>query len=384
MKDLLNTKHFYIFENQKFKIFKTMFESLFFTNSNKNYKSFAFKYGGKNKLSVLKIKIFYINFLKLTKKMSDNALKDRVKKFLQVERISKTEFGEIADKSKKRDLETNVIKLATFDDYKQQLKTFQDFISKDVFLYKISTADLNAFLDDIYINKALTAVTRNHYLQTLRTFFNYAEKHGFIMSNPAKNLDNIKPGIKKRLPIPENIINQIFKFLQENNENYYLLACNLLYCCFIRPSEICGLKIKDLSFKNQTIFISQEISKNKKNQVVTMPQNVVEMLLDLKIYRYPSDYYIIGRNFTPSRDKCSDKIIRAKWLKIRQKLRLSDSYQFYSLKDSGITKMISLLDVAQVRDQARHSSISITDVYTDRTNKDGNEKIKRLDFKPTI
>ena len=287
-------------------------------------------------------------------------------------------------KSKKRDLETNVIKLATFDDYKQQLKTFQDFISKDVFLYKISTADLNAFLDDIYINKALTAVTRNHYLQTLRTFFNYAEKHGFIMSNPAKNLDNIKPGIKKRLPIPENIINQIFKFLQENNENYYLLACNLLYCCFIRPSEICGLKIKDLSFKNQTIFISQEISKNKKNQVVTMPQNVVEMLLDLKIYRYPSDYYIIGRNFTPSREKCSDKIIRAKWLKIRQKLRLSDSYQFYSLKDSGITKMISLLDVAQVRDQARHSSISITDVYTDRTNKDGNEKIKRLDFKPTI
>lgn len=99
MKDLLNTKHFYIFENKKFKIFKTMFESLFFTNSNKNYKSFAFKYGGKNKLSVLKIKIFYINFLKLTKKMSDNALKDRVKKFLQVERISKTEFGEIADVS---------------------------------------------------------------------------------------------------------------------------------------------------------------------------------------------------------------------------------------------------------------------------------------------
>lgn len=42
------------------------------------------------------------------------------------------------------------------------------------------------------------------------------------------------------------------------------------------------------------------------------------------------------------------------------------------------------LNVAEVRDQARHSSISITDVYTDRTKTDGNEHIKKLDFKPTV
>jgi hypothetical protein len=46
--------------------------------------------------------------------------------------------------------------------------------------------------------------------------------------------------------------------------------------------------------------------------------------------------------------------------------------------------MINLLNVAEVRDQARHSSISITDVYTDRTKTDGNEHIKKLDFKPTV
>ena len=69
---------------------------------------------------------------------------------------------------------------------------------------------------------------------------------------------------------------------------------------------------------------------------------------------------------------------------MRAALKLSDTYQFYSLKDTGITKMISLLNVAEVRDQARHSNISITDVYTDRRNIDGNSHIKSLNFKPSV
>lgn len=285
-------------------------------------------------------------------------------------------------KAKKRDVESKIICPATFEDYSQQLKTFQNFFESDLFVFKIKRADVNNFLDNLYINKGLTAVTRNHYLQTLRTFFTYCTNKGFITENPAKEIQNIREGQKYRVAIPDNDLQIIFNYLRENGENHYLLACYLLYSCFIRPSEICGLKIKDLSFKNQTIFISADISKNNKNQVVTMPKNVLEMFLDLKIYSYPSEFYIIGKNFKPSENKCNDKILRAKWLKIRKFLQMPDTYQFYSLKDSGITKMINLLNVSEVRDQARHSSISITDVYTDRSKTDGNDHIKNLEFTP--
>ena len=104
------------------------------------------------------------------------------------------------------------------------------------------------------------------------------------------------------------------------------------------------------------------------------------MLIDNKIYNYPSDFYLIGKNFKPADQQCTDKILRRKWLQIRKKLNMPDSYQFYSLKDTGITKMISMLNVSEVRDQARHSSIAITDVYTNRANLDGNEHIKKLNF----
>lgn len=287
-------------------------------------------------------------------------------------------------KTKRREVDTKAITNATFEDYKQQLNYFATYISKDCFLFKIKQAEVNGFLDDIYINKTLSAVTRNNYLQTLKTFFNYAVSRGFVSENPAKEIKPLKRGEKRRKAIPEDTIKQIFNYLRENGENFYLLACNLLFCCFIRPSEICGLKIKDLNFKKQTIFISADISKNKKSQIVTMPENVCMMLLDLEIYKYPSDFYIIGKDFTPSIEKLKSSLLRYKWDDLRKKLGFSQSYQFYSLKDSGITKMLNILDVSEVRDQARHSNIAITDTYTDRRTKDGNEHIKKLSFIPSV
>ena len=50
---------------------------------------------------------------------------------------------------------------------------------------------------------------------------------------------------------------------------------------------------------------------------------------------------------------------------MRKDLGLPAELKFYSLKDTGITNMLkSNMDVLSVRDQARHSSISITDMYT--------------------
>lgn len=69
---------------------------------------------------------------------------------------------------------------------------------------------------------------------------------------------------------------------------------------------------------------------------------------------------------------------------IKKNLSFEILAKLYSLKDSGITKMISMLNVSEVRDQARHSNIAITDVYTDRSKANGNEHIKCLDFSPTM
>ena len=58
---------------------------------------------------------------------------------------------------------------------------------------------------------------------------------------------------------------------------------------------------------------------------------------------------------------------------MRKDLKFSDRYKFYSLKDTGITNMLRAnTDVLSVRDQARHSSILITDIYTPKDIREAN------------
>ena len=344
------------------------------------------------KLVVKRVKLNYIKSARQRKEYADELVKQINSKLVRGYNPFFHENGDrlvlLSDavldflKARKRDVDTRVIVSESFDVYKQHLRTFQAYIKEDSFVFKIKELHINNFLYDIYIERGLTAMTRNAYLATLRMFFAHCIRRGYIVENPARDIKNLKKGAKFREAIPENVLQRIFNYLNVKGEKHYLLACYLLYSCFIRPSEICELKLSNISFKNQTIFISENFSKNRKNQTVTMPINVARLMLDLEVYKYPSNYYIIGHDFTPSERKCTDKILRAKWLQVRKALQLPDKYQFYSLKDSGITKMLNIIDVAEVRDQARHSNIAITDVYTDRSKAKGNEHIKHLNFTP--
>lgn len=284
-------------------------------------------------------------------------------------------------RQKRREMDTGTICVDTFKDYNQHLKMFTQYLDNDVFIFKIKTPTLNTFIDHLYIDKQRTAVTANHYLQTLKTFFTYCKNRGYIAENPTTAITPLKAAAKQRRAIPEATVKKIFDYLYDTDK-HFLLACYLLYGCFVRPSEICKLKINALNFKHQTIFISADISKNKKSQTVTIPKNIVLYMLDLEIYRHPTNYFIIGKNFLPGPDGCTAAALRRRWEQLRTDLHLPTAYQFYSLKDSGITKMLDLLNVAEVRDQARHHNICITDVYTDRAKNDGNNNIKSLDFAP--
>ena len=64
-------------------------------------------------------------------------------------------------------------------------------------------------------------------------------------------------------------LERLRNYLMGNNK-HFLLACYIEYYCLIRPKEMSMLKIRDISFKNQTILVSGDISKNRKDAVVTL------------------------------------------------------------------------------------------------------------------
>lgn len=134
----------------------------------------------------------------------------------------------------------------------------------------------------------------------------------------------------------------------------------------IRPVEMTRLRISDISVKDSTITIPGDASKNHQTQTVTVPRKCLEYMVEIGIFKKPNSYHIFSvYNLRPGLQQIDPRIFRGHWEKLRSALKLRREWKFYSLKDTGITEMLDNNQTSiSVRDQARHSSLAITEIYT--------------------
>lgn len=272
----------------------------------------------------------------------------------------------------------------TFDAYSSFLRNLQKYNEQRTtpitYIYQLEHSYVVDFLEHIYIDRDNTAQTRDNYLAWIRQFSTYLVQQQYVKTKPSEGLSVLgkKAHKKKRKIIERQDLVRLSTYLQEYNK-YYLLACYILYYCFIRPKEMSKIKLEHLSIKNRTVYIPEDISKNRTAGVITLPKKVIHLMIDLSIFNNPSESYLFSRDFMPGLEYVNEKRFRDYWSReIRKKLRFPDCYQFYSLKDSGITNLLrdTNIDKLSVRDQARHSSILITDLYTPHDIQEANALIE--------
>lgn len=287
-------------------------------------------------------------------------------------------FSEVLDRFNmhiEKMLESGYYRKETYNGYKSYLKILRMYSTKDKpihYAYQFDRMYCVEFLDYVFIKRDNGAQTRNNYLQFLRLFSGFMVEKGYAKTRPTEGISPISKRLykKERTVIPIDSVAKITDYCNVHDK-HFLLACYLLYYCFIRPVEMVRLKIGDFNLKAGTITIPAECSKNKKKQTVTVPKKVLKYALDLGIFSEPVQYYIFSDRLRPGRNEIDTKIFRDHWGKLRKCLKLRKEWKFYSLKDTGITEMLKSKTVKtiEVRDQARHSSLSITDIYTDHSEK---------------
>lgn len=283
-------------------------------------------------------------------------------------------------------MKDGVTREATYVEYASKVRNLVKYNRNQripiLYIYQMDASFLNDFLDYIYIDRGNTAKTYNNYIRVISVMCKFFLARGYISTDPCAQIKSIS---RNRLPQKErNVISsadlrKIYEYLSEHNR-HFLLACYLEYYCFVRPKELSMLLVGDISYKSRTILIRKEVAKNRKEEITTMPEVVIRMLIDLDIHTHPDNYYIFSDNFMPGRDRRSEKTFRDEWLKMRRKLKLPENYQFYSLKDSGVTDMLEKnIPAIAVRNQARHSSVSVTEIYTQRRERRANEEIAKFE-----
>jgi integrase len=245
------------------------------------------------------------------------------------------------------------------------------------YAYQLDKEMVGRLLDYVFIDRNNTLQTRNNYLSWLKTFCGYMLQRSYLKTDPTVGFNQThRRGGKNRRTLPDEKLVALHDYLMIKNK-HYLLACYLLHYVFVRPHEMAQLTISNISLKNQTLYISGKISKNRNDATVTLPKKVIQLMLDLNLFSNPGQYYIFSDDFRPGKEQRSEKAFRDFWIKhVRKDLDFDDQYKFYSLKDTGITNMLRAnTDIISVRDQARHSSILITDIYTPKDIKKANKLI---------
>ena len=106
-------------------------------------------------------------------------------------------------------------------------------------------------------------------------------KHGYVDKKVTDGIDLIpKRSIKKqRTVISESDLIRLQEYLKTKNKRF-LLACYILFYCFVRPKEISYIRIGDFNVKSGTLLLHSDYTKNHKDAVLTINRKIIELMID--------------------------------------------------------------------------------------------------------
>jgi integrase len=266
--------------------------------------------------------------------------------------------------------------------YKSFIKILKEYIlrnpkNKDLYVISFDKSMAINFMQDCYLKNNISERAYNNYISFYKLFFNWCMQYNYCKGNPFESFAKKKEKQKTRIMIDQFTRDNLKEYLIKNDYEYFVV-CMLAYYVLLRPKEIAYLKIKYIDLEKQIIFMPGTISKSCKDNRPTIPDVVCNYLKKMELEKFNKEHYLFSKNFKPGPDLIELRAIGRKWIELRKILKIPAEMQFYSLRDTGITQMLrSGVSADQVRDQAGHSSLEITNIYTKHLNNNANEDIKK-------
>jgi len=174
-----------------------------------------------------------------------------------------------------------------------------------------------------------------------------------VLNKKYNKIDFSRPRNEKHLPqiIDKNyLLNQISKIINIKHKSIISLA----FSVGLRVSEIINLKITDIDSERMIINIIQ--SKGKKDRIVPLSQNILELLrIYWKEYK-PNEYLFNGQKSMKYSATSCNQIV---------KKYLGKKYHFHLLRHSCFTSLLENgTNLRVIQKLAGHKSSKTTEIYT--------------------
>lgn len=238
-------------------------------------------------------------------------------------------------------------------------------------LKKVTLDDIHAFLFYLSNNYQSKAATRARKVSSIRVFFNYlSNKTNLLDKNPAQNLET--PKLEKRMPKyltlddSKKLLETAMSESDRNKERDFAII-TLFLNCGMRLSELVGINIKDINFKDEKMNV---IGKGNKERTIYLNKaclNAVESYLEIR----PKDGVKFDSRdalfLSERKERISNRTVQ---YIVKQELRKSgldiNKYSVHKLRHTAATLMYKYgnVDIRALQELLGHESISTTEIYT--------------------
>lgn len=251
--------------------------------------------------------------------------------------------------------------------YGRDLKRFIDWLGKRR-LEALKVGDLTAFMGTLHdAGLAPASVSRN--IVAIRTFFKYLQLEGTVTENPAELLAAQK--MWQRMP---SVLSrkQVGDFLNSprKTDTFWerdVAMLEVLYATGCRASEVCSLRVQDLSLEQKYLKCTGKGGKQRMVPIGSKAIHAIEhyratLRVDLASKSKPkADELFLSRTGKPL-----DRI--QLWRLVKQyasRVGIDPKISPHSLRHSFATHLLAGgADLRQVQEMLGHASIQTTQIYT--------------------
>lgn len=214
------------------------------------------------------------------------------------------------------------------------------------------------------INKGLGKITVSRRLSSIRSFFKYLHREGYITANPAKLVSN--PKIPKMLPRYLSV-DDVFSLIERPEGIGFITVrdraiLELLYSSGLRVSELSGLNVDDLNIRESLVKIR---GKGKKERIVPVGSKAIGA----------AKSYLVERMLRKSRDKAlflnrlgtrlTDRGVRRIVVKYARASAMTGHVGPHVLRHSFASHLLQGgADLRVIQELLGHASLSTTQKYT--------------------
>ncbi len=262
----------------------------------------------------------------------------------------------------------NVTGLAhnTMISYQTDLKQFTSFCTEK------NTDEVNRLSERLLRNFVIhlneEGISKNSIgrkLASLRGFFAYLVKNGYLKQNPAKGIKN--PRSKRNIPETLSVDSfiEIVKFIERKDfseqKRQTQSIIELLYGCALRVSELCNLNISDIDLDRNTIRVSGKGSKERIVPLGEKSRSVIEPY----ILTFEKDFTDRPLFTTAKGKRIYPRLVQRLVKKIIAEVSDISKKSPHIFRHSAATHMLDRgADLMSVKEILGHENLSTTQIYT--------------------